>query len=158
MAGYGDDTKFAAWLTANGYTLPADAPAPAVLRQRGSAYIDGLYGSRFSGLPAGGFAQERAFPRVGAEAYSQAIPSDLVPVAVEQASYAAGYQEAIAPGSLAPAVSAAASIKREKVSVIETEYFAGSGDAVADATVRIAVVEGLLGPFLAQPMPAVFVV
>lgn len=158
MAGYGDDTAFAAWLTSNGYTLPVGAPAPGVLRQRGAAYIDGLYGSRFTGVPTGGLAQERAWPRTGATAYKTAIPDDVIPVRVEQASYFAALQEANEPGSLAVSASAAGTIKRERIDVIDTEYFAGSGDAVADATVRIAAVEGLLGPFLTQPMPAVFVV
>lgn len=41
MAGYGDDGGFNIWLTENGHTLPADAPMEAVLRNRGTEYIDG---------------------------------------------------------------------------------------------------------------------
>ena len=66
MAGYGDDDGFQAFLTANGYTLPDGAPAAAVLRQRGSVYVDGTYSLRFSGSPTGGAAQEREWPRTGA--------------------------------------------------------------------------------------------
>lgn len=43
MSGYGTDEGFTAWLTANGYTLAEGAPAKAVLRERGSAYVDGLF-------------------------------------------------------------------------------------------------------------------
>ena len=34
MAGYGDDSAFAAWLAGQGFTLPSGAPTAAVLRQR----------------------------------------------------------------------------------------------------------------------------
>jgi hypothetical protein len=54
MAGYGNDEGFATWLAENGHTLPDGAPLPAVLRQRGSVYIDGHYGMRFAGEKAGG--------------------------------------------------------------------------------------------------------
>lgn len=154
----GDDSGFNAYLAANGLTLPAGAPAPAVLRQRGSAYINGLYGPKFSGVPTAGFAQEDSWPRLGACAYGQSIPSDLIPVAVINASYAAGYQEAVSPGSLSIAASGAKSVKRKKIDVIETEYFEGSGDALKDGTVRLQTVEGLLAPFLTVAFPAVFVV
>lgn len=157
MAGYGSDTGFQDWLVTNGYVLPEGALAPAILRQRGSQYIDGLYGSRFAGQPTGGFEQERAWPRTGAEASAQTIPSGVVPVAIEQASYHAAYQEALSPGSLSVAASASGAVKREKVDVLEIEYAAGSGDAVADATVRLSAVEGLLKPYFAVARPAVFV-
>lgn len=150
MAGYGTDQAFEAWLAANGYTLPAGAPAPAVLRQRGSAYIDGMYGARFTGQPTNGLAQERAFPRTGATAYGQAIPTDMVPTAIEAASYFAALHEAENPGSLNAAAKTNGNVKRKRIDVLETEYFEGSGDAVADATVRISAVEGLLAPFFAR--------
>lgn len=155
---YGDDAAFSAWLAANGYSPPSGSPAPAVLRQRGSAYIDGLYGPRFSGLPTEGFTQDRAWPRTGACAHGQSIPSDIVPVAIEHASYFAAYQEGVRPGSLSVAATSAGAVKRKKIDVIEKEFFEGSGDVVADNTVRISAVEGLLAPFLMQPMPAIFVV
>lgn len=158
MAGYGDDAKFTAWMASNGYSLPDGGVAVAVLRQRGSAYVDGLYSSRFSGQPTGGFEQERAWPRVGACAHGQAIPSDIVPVAIEHASYHAAYQEAVSPGSLSVAASTSGAVKREKVDTLEVEYVAGSGDAVADALVRLSAVEGLLAPFFAVGLPAIFVV
>lgn len=148
MAGYGDDTAFAAWLTANGYTLPVSAPSPAILRQRGSMYVDGLYGPRARGVPTGGYAQERAWPRTGATAYSVAIPDDAIPSAWVDASYHAGLYEAQNPDGLAVASTGGASIKREKVGPIETEYFEGSGDALAAATPVLSAIEGLLAPFI----------
>lgn len=56
MAGYGTDAGLADWLAGQGLALPDGAPAPAALRQRGSDYVDGTYGPRFVGQPAGGFA------------------------------------------------------------------------------------------------------
>lgn len=148
MAGYGTDDLFAAWAAENGHVLPTDAPVPAILRQRASDYIDGLYGARFKGLPTGGFEQERAWPRTGAVAHRQAIPADAIPDAVIRATYAAALYEAQNPGGLSVAASQSGAIKREKVDVLEVEYVAGSNDAVADATVRLSVAEGYLAPYL----------
>lgn len=160
MAGYGDDEAFAAWLDEQGFALPDGAPSPAALRQRGSAYIDGRC---FPGVPTGGLTQERAWPRTGAEAYGQTIPSDTIPLAIEHASYAAGYFEAANGGSLTSRSSIDAGVKRKRTRVegavdTETEYFS-SGDVAADAAISIPMVEALLKPFLGDPsFPAVMVV
>lgn len=161
MAGYGDDTAFAAWLSEQGFALPAGSPTPAALRQRGSGYVDAYC---FPGVPTGGFAQERAWPRTGAEAYGQAIPSDTVPSAIVQASYAAGYFEALNPGALTSRSSLDAGVKRKRVRVegavdTETEYFA-DGSAAPGAGIEIPMVEALLKPFIIDPAgePTVFIV
>lgn len=145
---YGTDQGFTDWLAINGLTLPLTAPTPAILRQRGSQYVDGVYGSRFWGVPTGGFAQERAWPRTGAKAYGQAIPDDVIPVAIEQAAYAAAHQDAIKPGSLSISATATGAVKRKKIGPIEKEFFEGSGDVVADGTLKLSAVEGLLAPYL----------
>lgn len=160
MAGYGDDSGFTAWLAANGYVLSESAPTPAVLRQRGSTYIDGLYGPRFSGSPVGGFAQERAWPRTDATAYGSTIGSDVIPDAVVQASYHAAYAEATSPGSLSASGSEASRVKREKVEgAVEVEYQATVGAfSAASLTPIFTLIEGLLAPFLVQPAPGILVV
>jgi len=56
------------------------------------------------------------------------------------------------------ATSASRSVKRLKVDVIEKEFFEGSGNAAEDATLRLTDVEGLVAPFLTQPLPSIFVV
>lgn len=145
---YGSDSAFTAWLAINGLTLPAGAPDAAILRQRGSQYVDNTYGSRFWGVPTLGIAQERAWPRTGAKAYGQAIPDDVVPVAVEHASYAAAHQEAIKPGSLSVSGTANGAVKRKKIGPIEKEFFEGTGDVIADGTLKLSAVEGLLAPYL----------
>ena len=77
-----------------------------------------------------------------------AIPSDLIPPAIEKAAYAAALFEGQNPGALFVSASSAGTVKREKVDVMEVEYFQGSGDAAADATIKLSAVEGLLAPFL----------
>jgi hypothetical protein len=148
MAGYGSDNDLSAWLAGIGYSLPEGSPEPAILRQRASDYIDGLYESRFIGTRTDPLEQERAWPRTGAVVQGVDVPTDSIPGTIERASYAAALYEAQNPGGLAVAVSAAAAVKREKVGPLEVEYVSGSGDVVADATVRLTAVEGLLAPFL----------
>lgn len=159
---YGTDEGFTDWMAANGYVLPGTAPSVAVLRERGSAYIDGTYGARFSGTPTDGIEQERAWPRTGAYAYGVAIDPASIPAAVVNASYAAAWQEASAPGSLSVTGSAATTVKREKVEgAVEVEYQAANGAWTAESLAPVlTVVEGLLRPLLSKAgdFPAVLVV
>lgn len=151
MAGYGDDTAFAAWMTDNGYTLPVTAPAPAVLRNRGSQYIDAVYGDRFIGLIAA-FDQERQWPRTGASLRGVAIPSDVVPKAVVNASFYAAYQEATDPGSLSATGSATTAVTREKIGQIEVQYASATSESTGEAlTPLISIVDGMLAPYLRDP-------
>jgi hypothetical protein len=148
MAGYGDDAGFATWLSDNGYALPVSAPAPAVLRNRGSNYIDSVYGSRFLGCVVDP-AQERQWPREGAIVNGKLMSSTVVPAAVINASYAAAFQEATAPGSLSVVGSASGAVKRVKVGAIEKEYQGVSSDGTAASiTPLISIVDGMLAPFL----------
>jgi hypothetical protein len=156
MAGYGTDDGFAAWLTANGYTAAASGLSAAILRQRGSAYVDGLYSDRFPGVPTNGIEQDRAWPRTGASAYGTDIGASTVPTAVIHASYLAAVQEDASPGSLAVVVTASQQVKREKVGPIEVEYHAGGDSAVASATPILSAIEGLLAPLLGSNVPAIY--
>lgn len=126
----GSDDGFNAWLAARGHTLPVGAPSPAILRQRATDYIDGQYLARIIGDPT----------------------TDPILTALETATYVAAWHEANKPGSLSASATAAGALKRKKIEGIEKEYFEGSGDAVADATVRLSLVEGILGPYL-RPAP-----
>jgi len=155
--GYGDDTEFNAWLSARGYSLPASPPTAAQLRQIGSDYIDGTYGNRFTGYPTGGFAQERAWPRTnGITTNCQPIPADVIPLAVINASYAAAYQEAVAPGSLSVTTGSEGAIKREKVGQLEVEYAGASSSAsIVTTSPILSSVDGLLAPYL-RPDPNTF--
>lgn len=155
MAGYGDDSAFQAWLTENGHALPVGAPSPAVLRQRGSTYIDGAYGARFVGTPTGGYEQERAWPRQGALVAGSIIPDSVVPLPVIHASYEAALQEAKAPGSLSAVGSGAQQIKRAKAGPVEVEFQQPEYNLAAALVPLMTTVEGLLAPFLKSLAPAV---
>lgn len=163
MAGYGSDAAFAAWLTANGYTLPVGAPTAAVLRQRGSAYLDGTYGPRLAcSAPTGGIDQDRAWPRTGHFVGGVEIGPDVIPVKWVEASYRAAYLVATVPGFGSSTVNPMQRVKRQKADVLEREFFdsgaveIGSGGlAVVDAEI-----DGLVGPYLcgAFGIPAILVV
>ena len=148
MAGYGSDQAFTDWAAENGYVTSSGDLTVAQLRQRASDYLDGLYGARFRGEPTGGVDQERAWPRIGAKAWTTDLPSDVIPRNVIIASYHAAIQEATKPGSLAISAANSGALKRKKIDTLEKEYFEGSGNAVTDNTLRLSAVEGLLAPLL----------
>ncbi len=162
MAGYGTDEGFAAYAAAAGYTLPVGANVPAG-RQRGTLYVDGTFGARFSGVPTGGAEQERAWPRTGAtDVYGNALDLATVPQRVIDASYEAAYIELTRPGSLFVTVDPAKRMKRQKVEGIEREFFeAGSSNNIFAPNAPISsIIEGILAPLIgpAFGLPAILVV
>lgn len=135
MSGYGNDTDFQAWLTANGLALPIGAPSAAILRQIGSDYVDAAYEPRLQcSKRTGGFAQDRAWPRTGHVVNcDEAVPDNLIPQAWVNASYRAAYLQAL-NGFTAGGYDPSRVTKREKVDVIEREFFAkGDGAPQANA-------------------------
>ena len=151
---YGDDSGFTAYLAQMGYVLPDGAPTPAVLRARGSAYLDATYEPLWTGDRTGGFMQEDGWPRTGAKLNCRAglIPDEAIPPAVVTASYRAAWIEASAPGSLSASMTAGQRVAREKVDVIEVAYHddgakgAGQGgvafiDAEIDGAMRAFICE-----------------
>jgi hypothetical protein len=155
---YGDDSGFAAWLATMGHTLPADAPDPAVLRARGSAYLDGTYEGSWTGQRAGGVMQADGWPRTGAKlGCTVAIADDVIPLAVVNASYRAAWLAASAPGALSPAPTAGPRVKRQKVDVIEREFFddgkaeAGSAGGFIDPEI-----DGAMRAFICDGQPSGF--
>lgn len=156
MAAYGDDAGFAAWLAEQGYVLPVSAPSPAVLRARGSAYVDG-YEAFWTGYRTGGVMQELGWPRTGATVNCvQPIPADVIPPAAINAAYRAAWLEANTPGILAgPATTPGARVKRQKVDVIEREFFddgkteVGGGPSFIDSQI-----DGWLSAFICDDSKA----
>lgn len=164
MAGYGDNTKAQAYWQAAGYVVPENTPDADITasRQRGSMFVD-RYEFKFPGSRTDGFQQERAWPRTGAETYyGEAIPSDAIPVAIENASYEAAFLELTNPGSLSPVVTGSATVKREKVGQLEVEYSTSSSTSVEDivalATPVVTSIEGLLWMFFRPCLPGILVV
>ncbi len=149
MNNYGTDAAFQAWLIENGYSLPGNAPSPSVLLNRGSQYIDAVYGSRFVGSVVDP-EQERQWPRDGAIVNGKVFPSSVVPAAIINASYYAAYQEAVKPGSLSVVGTSSSAVKRVKVGQIEKEYQQSKSDdgTAVSITPLISIVDGMLAPYL----------
>lgn len=152
MAFYGTEEGFADWLAAQGLCLPL-SPAPAVLLQLGSSYVDAAYEHRLQcSQRAGGFEQELAWPRSGHYVNGKLAPNDLVPPSWISASYRAAYISATNPGWSTNQVTPGRITKREKVDVIEREFFTaeeagGNGDA-APGFPSDAVINGMVLPWL----------
>jgi len=164
MAGYGTDDGFKAYAEAAGYVIPEGTTDPqiAAARQRGALFID-RYEPKFPGTRTDGYQQERAWPRTGATTYyGEAIPSDVIPTAIVNASYEAAFLELTNPGSLSPAVTGSSTVKREKVGQLEVEYSTSTStdidDIVALATPVVTAIEGMLWPFLMPRLPGILVV
>jgi hypothetical protein len=145
MAGYGDDGGFADWAAVAGHTFP-DADMESA-RQRGSDYIDAVYGSRFTGTPTGGIDQERAWPRTGAWAFGASLASNLIPKRVINAAYQAALMEMVKPGALTVITDPTKRVKRQKIDTIEREFFEPGETGSSSAPVS-SVIEGLLAPLL----------
>lgn len=158
MAGYGTDDGFTTWLADNGYSLPTGVPDKAVLRQRASVYIDGLYGLRFSGAPSDP-TQEREWPRTSAtDRYGNSLASDAVPSRIEQATYQAAYLEAQKPSFLSTTYTPGTSKVLTEVKGIKWTVI---GDASKDAAMVpvSTAVEAILAPLLTPAnIPAIMVV
>lgn len=149
---YGSDAEFTAWLVSMGLSLPGGAPAPAVLRAVGSAYVDAFYGSRYSGQVVA-VDQVEEWPRVGAYRGFAPLPSDLTPLGIIHASYFAGYYAANNPGAFFEGGTGASLVKRETVGPLTFEYAIPSNpDSLAAVmTPILPMTDGLVMPYLLDP-------
>ncbi|QWY83348.1 hypothetical protein [Rhizobium phage RHph_X3_2] len=151
---YGSDAEFTAWLASMGLSLPEGSPTPLVLRTVGSAYVDAMYGARYTGRVAS-VDQELEWPRVGAYRGFAPMPTDLVPLGVIHASYHAGYYAAVNPGSFFTGGTGSSLVKRETVGPLTFEYAVPSNWTQEQLAILLAPVipmlEGLLTPYLLDP-------
>lgn len=156
MAGYGEDSEFNAWLSGQGLTLPAGSPAPAALRQRGSDYLDAIYGPMLTcSAPTGGLDQERAWPRAGHRVNGQPVADDVIPAAWVRASYRAAWLEASSPGWASGSVDPNKRVKRQKVDTIEREFFDSAGEGGAVVGNIDAGIAGMVAPYLCPDLDGV---
>ncbi len=143
---YGTNTGLDAYATATGRTLSGDAD---VARTVASAYIDGLYWSRFIGAPEDTYGD--AWPRTGISGVTD------VPERVENATYEAALlydadSSALTAGGVSNNGSGA--VASEKVDVLSVSYHAPmndrsmADDSVIDNAPRYDTIEALLRPFL----------
>lgn len=93
----------------------------AALR-KAAAYLDGHYCNRFKGGQSQPLLQSMQWPRAGVEICGYPAPGDYIPPRLKDAQCELALISLTA--DLAPNV--AAGVKREKLDVIETEYFAGA--------------------------------
>ena len=152
MAHYGTEADFQAWLTANGFTLPAGAD-PAVLLNVGSAYIDAAYGARLTcSQRTGGFQQELEWPRRGHVISGELVPDDLIPAPWINAVYRAAYLTSVTPGWATGSIDPNRVTKREKVDSIEREFMTandrGVKVAAGSGVPTDALIDGMLTPWL----------
>lgn len=133
MTSYGSNEGFLLWMEGQGLTIPATAD-PDVLRQIGSSYVDAAYEWRLAcSSRAGGFNQELAWPRSGHYVNGKSVPDDLIPAAWINASYRAAYLQATNPGWATTSEDVTRQTRREKVDVIEVEYFSNADAVGTDA-------------------------
>ena len=150
---YGADDGMAAWLASQGLTLPVGAPAPAVLREIGSSYVDAAYGHRLTcSSKTGGVAQGMAWPRKNHTLNGEVVPQDYIPTAWVNAAYRAGYLSAVTPGWATTGADASRLTKREKVEgAVEREFFSQAetaGAASAPGMPSDSIINGLVLPWL----------
>lgn len=146
---YGTNQGFQDWLYSMGLELPAGADLD-VLRAVGSGYVDAAYEHRLScSRRTGGFNQTLAWPRTGHVMNGEVVPDDLIPTAWVNASYRAAYLHATNPGWATGTTDPNRVTKREKVDVIEREFFEGGGSSdVAAGMVGDAMINGMVGVWL----------
>lgn len=138
---YGSVSGFKAYCDARGvsYAGKTDDEITQAL-VRASSYIDGAYRASFPGYKTGRREQVLEWPRTNAtDGAANSLPSDEVPVEIENATYEGAIRELASPGSLAPDVEAGGGgIKREKVGPIETEYFSNGSTTATFTAIRQA--------------------
>jgi hypothetical protein len=144
---YGDDAGFETWMETMGYVLPSGAPDIAILRARGSAYIDATYEPLWTGTRTNPLSQDDAWPRTGATINCTiAIPDDMIPNAVINASYRAGLL--MASEATTPVPLTGSRVKRQKADVLEREFF-DDGKSTAGET-GAAFVDPMIDGWLRQ--------
>lgn len=146
---YGTDVEFNAWLASYGLTLPADGPSEAVLRAIGSSYVDAAYEHKLQcSQRTDGHNQTLAWPRTG----HPGIDDATIPQAWINAAYRAAYLEATNPGWATSTRDVTRITKREKVDVVEREFFGpdgpGAGSNVAPGMASDGMIEGLVAGLL----------
>lgn len=106
----------------------------------------------------GGFTQLLAWPRTGHRVNGQDVPSDLIPQACINAAYRAAYLEAINPGWATGSTNPNRITRREKVDVIEREFFSAADAQGGDAAAGIntdAIINGMVLPWLCSDVRSI---
>jgi DnaT-like ssDNA binding protein len=141
---YGSEINFTAYCAERAYPVP-DGDIPAALI-RASGYIDGAYGSQFTGYKTFGREQPRAWPRSDAyDAEGIYINPYVIPIEVEQATYEATLRELKTPGSLTPDLTPGTIKQAVTVGNVSVTY---ANTSAADQHTMMTVIDGILAPLL----------
>lgn len=147
---YSTVTEIRAYATARGLALPVDDAAVEPLAVLATDWLE-TYRARYQGSQTS-TQQPLQWPRSGVVIDGRAVADDEIPELLKRAQAQAAIDAQAAPLT----ARAAAGIRREKVDVIEVEYFQGS-----DSTARTggsAIAEAMLAPLLRSPAVGVQVV
>lgn len=143
------DTYFASIGFANWATLTDEQKTAALTR--GSMILDAIYGFRFPGSKTGGFSQVKQWPRENAQTIrGEDIPDDVIPPAVEIATYEITRSEVERPGNLLPASFPQQQLKKQKLDVLEKEFFKNMSNVPRDSLPYLPMIEGILVDLIAD--------
>lgn len=141
---YADVDQFKAHSSAIGNDIDdfTDDQIEQVLR-RATAYLDGVYGSRFIG-EAATFEQSLEWPRKRAFFRGKFFPDNIIPEKLIAATCEAAFLSATDSAALTADYSASSQIVREKVGELEVQYSDKQTLSLEGALPRYSVIENLL--------------
>lgn len=149
MDRYGTYDGFVEYHTTRGRVIPPTWTEEAVEAALliGSEFIDARYGASYSGQKAGGREQVRLWPRINAyDVEGEALPSDAVPVEVENATYEAAWRQRENPGSLIIDYTPGKYKRASVHGAVSVEY--ASFSYASDAQPQFMVIDGIIAPVL----------
>ncbi len=141
---YADADQFKAHCEAVGYDAAelTDDDIERALR-RATAYLDGVYGSRFIG-EATTFEQALEWPRKRAKFRGKFFPDNEIPAKLIAATCEAAFITSGDPVALTVGFNTEAQIVREKVGELETQYSDKATLSLDSALPKYSVIENLL--------------
>lgn len=117
-------TELAAYAALRGVTIPVGVTEQEQLLVKAMDYL-GSREAELEGERTHPATQALPWPRIGATAYGQELPNDEVPIQAKNAQLAA----ALESNGNDLLENTGQNVKREKVDVIETEYFNGGAQS-----------------------------
>lgn len=115
--------------------------------RRATAVLDGY---SWAGFRTHGRLQALSWPRSGVvDVEGLGVGTAEIPSGLQKATVELALRELVTPGSLTPDFVAGASVKREKVDVLEVEY-ANPATSVSDVRPVVTVVAAMVAPYLSS--------
>lgn len=141
---YADVIQFKAHCGAVGHDVSGytDETIEQALR-RATAYLDGVYGSRFIG-EASTFEQSLEWPRKRAKFRGKFFADNEIPAKIIAATCEAAFITSRDPSALTTGFNTEAQIVREKMGDLETQYADNATTTLAGALPKYSVIENLL--------------